>query len=315
LILQRPVGELSHSKRRRVAHRIATSHAPTGLSNRERFSTELVGRIAARRRLSTIGSLRRALDANQIVVDFQPIVSIHDRRVSGAEGLVRWQHPQLGLLAPAAFIHMVERTGLIASLTRHVLERSIAECAAWRRGGSEMSVAVNLSARNLLDRSLAREVGCLIDDYGLRPDALQLEITESMIMSDPDRALATVGALKELGVRVSIDDFGTGYSSLSNVKRLPIDELKIDRSFVSAMSHDDNDMIIVRSTINLGHDLGLDVVAEGVEDEDTLQHLGRLQCDLAQGYHIGRPMPAVAFREWIAEQPARGRGESEPARC
>ena len=153
----------------------------------------------------------------------------------GAEGLVRWQHPEHGLIPPGAFVQTVEQTGLIGPLTRHVLERSIAECAAWRKDGREMSVAVNLSVRNLLDRDLPKEIERLLATYGLPPEALQLEITESMIMSDPERALATVTRLSGLGARLSVDDFGTGYSSLANLRKMPIDELKIDRSFVSPM--------------------------------------------------------------------------------
>ena len=164
----------------------------------------------------------------------------------------------------------VEQTGLIGPLTRHVLERSIAECAAWRKDGRELSVAVNLSVRNLRRPRSPEGDRAPADDLRLPADALQLEITESMIMSDPERALATVTRLSDLGVRLSVDDFGTGYSSLANLRRLPIDELKIDRSFVSPMLHDESDLIIVRSTINLGHDLGLTVIAEGVEDSATL---------------------------------------------
>ena len=180
-----------------------------------------------------------------------------------------------------------------------MLEHSIAECAAWRKDGRDLSVAVNLSVRNLLDRDLPKEIERLLATYGLPPEALQLEITESMIMSDPDRAVATVTRLSDLGVRMSVDDFGTGYSSLANLRRLPIDELKIDRSFVSPMLRDESDLIIVRSTINLGHDLGLKIIAEGVEDGATLQQLALLGCDLAQGYHLSRPMPAAAFDAWL----------------
>jgi EAL domain-containing protein (putative c-di-GMP-specific phosphodiesterase class I) len=196
----------------------------------------------------------------------------------------------------------VEQTGLIGPLTRHVLERSIAQCADWRRNGNpDMSVAVNLSVRNLLDRDLPNEIERLLSAYSLPPEALQLEITESMIMSDPDRALATVTRLSDLGVRMSVDDFGTGYSSLANLRKLPIDELKIDRSFVSPMLQDESDLIIVRSTINLGHDLGLRIIAEGVEDAQTLDRLALLGCDLAQGFHVSRPMPADAFTDWLKE--------------
>jgi EAL domain-containing protein (putative c-di-GMP-specific phosphodiesterase class I) len=198
-------------------------------------------------------------------------------------------------------VQTVEQTGLIGPLTRHVLERSIAECAAWRKDGREMSVAVNLSVRNLLDHDLPREIARLLSSYGLPPEALQLEITESMIMSDPERALATVTRLSGLGVRLSVDDFGTGYSSLANLRKMPIDELKIDRSFVSPMLVNESDLIIVRSTINLGHDLGLNVIAEGVEDSLTLDELAILGCDLAQGYHVSKPMPAEAFNNWLTE--------------
>ncbi|MGI9185831.1 MAG: putative bifunctional diguanylate cyclase/phosphodiesterase [Solirubrobacteraceae bacterium] len=251
------------------------------------------------RRLSVLSDMRHALASDEIVVHYQPIVDLNDLSVTGAEGLVRWQHPEHGLIPPGAFVQTVEQTGLIGPLTRHVLERSIAECASWRKGGRELSVAVNLSVRNLLDRDLPKEIERLLATYSLPPGALQLEITESMIMSDPDRAVATVTRLSTLGVRMSVDDFGTGYSSLDNLRKLPIDELKIDRSFVSPMLRDESDLIIVRSTINLGHDLGLKIIAEGVEDGATLQHLALLGCDLAQGYHLSRPIPADEFEAWL----------------
>jgi diguanylate cyclase (GGDEF)-like protein len=253
-------------------------------------------------RLSVLSDIRHALAADEIVVHFQPIVDLDNLRVTGAEGLVRWAHPTLGLIPPGAFVQTVEQTGLIGPLTRHVLERSIAQCADWRRNGNpDMSVAVNLSVRNLLDRELPNEIERLLSAYSLPPEALQLEITESMIMSDPDRALATVKRLSDLGVRMSVDDFGTGYSSLANLRKLPIDELKIDRSFVSPMLQDESDLIIVRSTINLGHDLGLRIIAEGVEDAQTLDRLALLGCDLAQGFHVSRPMAADAFTDWLKE--------------
>jgi diguanylate cyclase (GGDEF)-like protein len=255
------------------------------------------------RRLSVLSDIRHALTGDEIVVHFQPIVDLNDRTVRGAEGLVRWQHPEHGLVPPAAFVQTVEQTGLIGPLTRHVLERSIAECAAWRRDGRALSVAVNLSVRNLLDRDLPWEIERMLDSFGVPPDALQLEITESMIMTDPERALATLSRLSDLGVRLSVDDFGTGHSSLANLRRLPIDELKIDRSFVSPMLQDESDLIIVRSTINLGHDLGLRIIAEGVEDAPTLERLATLGCDSAQGYHLSRPMSGRAFSRWLEESP------------
>ncbi len=276
------------------------------------------------RRLSVLSDMRHALASDEIVVHFQPIVDLNDLSVTGAEGLVRWQHPEHGLIPPGAFVQTVEQTGLIGPLTRHVLERSIAECAHWRASGRGLSVAVNLSVRNLLDRDLPREIERLLDTYGLPASALQLEITESMIMSDPDRAVATVARLSALGVRMSVDDFGTGYSSLANLRQLPIDELKIDRSFVSPMLRNESDLIIVRSTINLGHDLGLRIIAEGVEDGATLQRLALLGCDLAQGYHMSRPMPSDDFARWLRDatpekmragaQGARAPGSEWPAR-
>ena len=253
------------------------------------------------RKLSVLSDFRRALTHDELVVYFQPIVDVVGTRVRGAEALVRWEHPTRGLLPPGAFVEAVEQTGLIAPMTRLVMERAVEQCAQWRRDGRDLSVAVNLSVRNLLDRDLPNQVDRILSTYGLPPEALQLEITESMVMSDPERVLATVARLNELGVRLSVDDFGTGYSSLANLRQMPIDELKIDRSFVSPMLQGESDLIIVRSTINLGHDLGLRVIAEGVEDAQTLTRLARLGCDLAQGYHVSRPLPAAGFTKWLDE--------------
>jgi diguanylate cyclase (GGDEF)-like protein len=250
-------------------------------------------------RLNLLSDVRRALDSDEVIVHYQPQVGLQDMRVHGVEALVRWQHPRFGLLPPSAFIGTVEQTSLIGPLTRHVLRQSIAQCATWRRAGHELSVSVNLSVRNLLDRDLPAEIERLLAAHELAPSALQVELTESMIMSDLDRALATLVRLSDLGVRISVDDFGTGYSSLQNLKRLPIDELKIDKSFVTQMLGDESNLIIVRSTVNLGHDLGLKVIAEGVEDEATLAQLSGLGCDLIQGYHISRPLPADALDDWL----------------
>lgn len=248
--------------------------------------------------LNVLTDLPRALSADEIVLHYQPIVALGDGSIRGAEGLVRWEHPHHGLLGPASFIQVVEQTGLIGPLTRHVLDRAIGQCARWRDSGQELSVAVNLSVRNLLDQDLADDIGSLLDRHSLPPDALQLEITESMIMTDTDSSLRTLVELSELGVELSVDDFGTGYSSLANLRRLPIDQLKIDRSFVTPMLKDESDLIIVRSTINLAHDLGLRIVAEGVEDRPTLIRLASLGADLAQGYHLSRPLPVSAFDDW-----------------
>jgi diguanylate cyclase (GGDEF)-like protein len=265
--------------------------------------------VYSRRRLNVLSDFQRALGADEIVVHYQPIVDMEGGFVFGAEALVRWQHPELGLLSPATFIQLVEQTPMIGPLTRHVIDAAIAQCATWRRAGQALTVSVNLSVRNLLDGDLPREIERSLADHGLPAAALHLEITESMIMSDPDRSVATLISLSGLGIRLSIDDFGTGYSSLGHLSRMPVNELKIDRSFVTPMLQDESNLIIVRSTINLGHDLGLEVVAEGVEDEPTLERLAELGCDRVQGYHISRPLPADAFTRWLdGAQPRRSPG-------
>ena len=268
------------------------------------------------RRLTVLTDFRRALESDEFVVHFQPIVDIGSFDPRGAEGLVRWQHPELGLIPPGDFIPIAEQSGLIGPLTRHVLERSIEQCAGWRRAGQDLTVAVNLSVRDLLDRELPRRIERMLDEHHLDADALQLEVTESMLMSDPDRALETVVRLRDRGVRVAVDDFGTGFSSLANLKRLPINELKIDRSFISPLLNGESNLIIVRSTINLGHDLGLTVIAEGVENELTLKRLATLGCDLAQGFHLSPPLPSDAFGDWIelAAKPRSGEPEGEAGR-
>jgi diguanylate cyclase (GGDEF)-like protein len=247
------------------------------------------------RRFTVLNDFRRALDEEQFVLHYQPVVEIDGSAVRGAEALIRWEHPELGLVPPNDFIPIAEQSGLIGPLTHYVLERAVAECTRWRASGRELTVSVNLSVRDLMDLDLPGRLSSILTAHDLCPSALHLEITESMIMSDPDRALDTVTRLRNLGVEISVDDFGTGYSSLSNLKRLPINELKIDRSFISSLTHDESDLIIVGSTINLGHDLGLNVVAEGVEDEITLKRLEHLSCDLAQGYYFGRPLPSKEF--------------------
>jgi diguanylate cyclase (GGDEF)-like protein len=252
-------------------------------------------------RLSMVGDFRRALEKDdEIVVHFHPIVDLGSGHVHGAEALVRWQHPELGLLQPAAFLEIVEQTGLIGAMTTHVLQKAIAECAAWHAAGRDLTMSVNLSVRNLHDPMLSSQVAQMLDRHCLSPAALKLEITESMILSDPQRALVTVESLSEIGVRFAVDDFGTGHSSLANLRRLPVHELKIDRSFVTPMLNEESDGVIVRSTIDLGHALGLKVVAEGVEDEVTLARLEEIGCDRAQGHFFSKPIPPIEFMRWIS---------------
>jgi diguanylate cyclase (GGDEF)-like protein len=253
-------------------------------------------------RLSLLGDFRRALAEDQLVVHYHPIIDLKTREVQGAEGLVRWQHPTHGLLQPGAFLQLVEQTGLIGLLTSRVVEIAIRDCARWHREGHRFTVSVNLSARNLVNPKLPAEIDALLKRYSLPSSALKLEITESMIVTDPERALATLDGLHGLGVRLALDDFGTGYSSLANLRKLPVDELKIDRSFVTPMLEDMSDLAIVRSTIDLGHSLGLRVTGEGVETAPLLNRLDELGCDLAQGHHLNVPVPADEFIAWATER-------------
>ncbi len=290
-------GEDAHALLRRAD--VAMYSAKEDHSNFKLYETRL-DRYSVKR-LSVLSDFRRGLASDEFVVHYQPVVDLDGSGVQGAEGLVRWQHPELGLLSPADFVPIAEQSGLIGPLTHYVLERAISDCTNWRAHGHDLAVAVNLSVRDLLDQNLPGQVSRVLVAYNLPPERLHLEITESMIMSDPDRALATVRRLRDLGVRISVDDFGTGYSSLWNLKTLPVNELKIDRSFISTLLQDESDLIIVRSTIGLGHDLGLRVIAEGVEDEMTLKRLELLGCDLAQGYHLGRPAPSEVFLGSLVE--------------
>jgi EAL domain-containing protein (putative c-di-GMP-specific phosphodiesterase class I) len=219
--------------------------------------------------------------------------------VQSAEALVRWQHPTHGLLPPSEFIELAEVSGLIRPLTRWVIENVLGQLRAWSDEGVALRVAVNLSVKDLYDRDLVAWLDDRLDAWGVDASLLKLEITESELMDDPLLALEVLGKLKTLGVWTSIDDFGTGYSSLAYLKHLPIDELKIDKSFVGNLVHDQNDLVIVRSTIDLSHNLGLTVVAEGVEDAATLERLAELTCDRAQGFFVSRPLPGTAVAGWL----------------
>ena len=255
------------------------------------------------RRLALLGGLRRALERDELLLHYQPKADVQSGRVLGAEALVRWQHPEHGLLGPDEFIPLAERTGLIHPLTRWVLEAALRQAAAWHRAGHRLSVAVNVSTRCLLDRGLPDEVAELLAAWEVPAGSLVLEVTESAVMADPSRALDVLGRLHAMGVRLALDDFGTGYSSMAYLKALPVDELKVDRSFVGEMVTSPSDSMIVRSTIDLGHNLGLRVVAEGVESQDAWRQLEALGCDTAQGYYLGRPMPAADLEHWL-ERPA-----------
>jgi diguanylate cyclase (GGDEF)-like protein len=254
-------------------------------------------------RLSLLGDLRRALERDELILHYQPKVSVSTGEVVGAEALVRWLHPTRGLLFPDSFIPMAEQTGLIGSLTHRVLEIAVIQARTWAEAGRAIQVAVNLSARNLLDEQLPEQVGALLAVHALPASLLELEVTESAIMSDPVLAGRLLQRLADLGVRLSIDDFGAGYTSLGQLKTLPVSELKIDRSFVMSMNDDASDALIVHSVVDLGHNLGLTIVAEGVETAEALSALKEFRCDIAQGYYIARPMAIDNFDLWCLDRP------------
>src|SRR3954471_21173780 len=256
------------------------------------------------RRLSLAGGLRSAIQEGQIRLYYQPKADLRTGRIMGAEALARWDHPEFGIVGPSEFVPIAEQTGLITPLTSFVLDAALSQVREWRDAGLELSVAVNLSARSFLDTQLAAEIPRLLAKHGVEAELLELEITESMLMTDPARAEATITRLRQIGLSLSIDDFGTGYSSLANLKRLPVDAIKIDKSFVMEMAVDASDAAIVRSTIELAHNLGLQVVAEGVESEDAWRHLEALGCDYAQGYYLARPLPADVATRLIRERGA-----------
>jgi diguanylate cyclase (GGDEF)-like protein len=257
----------------------------------------------SRERLRTVEELRIALDADQLTVFYQPQCDVASGAVVGVEALVRWQHPDRGLLAPDQFLPLVERTGLMPLLTASVLRQSLLQCRRWRADGLRVGVSVNLSASSLLDQDLPEQVRSLLAANDLPGGALTLELTENTLMADPEQCRATLVRLKQLGVWLSIDDYGTGYCSLSYLQDLPVDELKLDRVFLTDLQHSRN-AAIVRSTIDLAHALSLRLVAEGVEDQGSLDLLRSLGCDTAQGYHLSRPLPAGAMTGWLLQRAA-----------
>jgi diguanylate cyclase (GGDEF)-like protein len=256
------------------------------------------------RRLSLAGGLRQAIQNGEITLFFQPKARLGDGEIVGVEALARWEHPRLGLVGPTEFVPIAEQTGLITPLTSHVLDAALAQVRAWKDQGRELTVAVNLSARSFLDAQLAVEIPRLLEKWGVDARLLELEITESMLMLDPGRAQAVLERLSRIGLTLSVDDFGTGYSSLANLKRLPVDVIKIDKSFVMDMAIDASDAAIVRSTIDLAHNLGLRVVAEGVESHQAWTRLKELGCDLAQGFYVSRPLPAPDLARLLGERVA-----------
>jgi len=251
-------------------------------------------------RLALIGELREALTRRDLVLHYQPKIDIDSGRLVGAEALVRWHHRTRGLVLPDEFLPLAEHTDLIGPLAWYVLDAALTDVRRWADQGPPLAVSVNLSARNLHDIHLPETVAALLITHGVAPELLVIEVTESALMSDPPRARQVLMALAESGVRISIDDFGAGYTSLSQLKTLPISELKIDKSFVIGMCADRSNALIVESVIDLGHNLGIKIVAEGVEDEQALDVLRRFGCDVVQGFHFSKPVPAARFEHWRA---------------
>jgi diguanylate cyclase len=262
-------------------------------------------------RLTLIGQVRPAIENEEFVLYYQPKLRLTDGHVVGVEALVRWQHPERGLVFPDDFIPMVEQTVLLRPLTAFVLNEALRQWHSWRLGGLDVQVAVNLSARNLLDQALPEQVAEALAKWGAPASILCLELTESFLMSDPTRSIGVMDELSRVGVQLSIDDFGTGYSSLAYMRRLPINEIKIDRSFVTNMDVDASNATIVKATVDLGRNMGLRVVAEGVENEATWKMLESVGCEVAQGYWMSRPIPAADATKWILEREAATRGYEE----
>lgn len=251
------------------------------------------------KRLALMTELRSAMLENQLFLHYQPKIDLQTYRTVGVEVLVRWEHPEYGRIPPGQFIQVAETTKLIGPLTLWILENALKQWRMWYEQGLETDVAVNLSVRNLLDQALPAQIRRLMQKHQVDATCLEMEITESAIMADPDGALAVLTQIDRMGVGLSIDDFGTGYSSLAYLKRLPIQKLKIDLSFISHMTENEQDAIITKTITNLAHEFGLQVVAEGVENVETMQALQKLECDQVQGYYISRPLSAEDMTQWL----------------
>jgi diguanylate cyclase (GGDEF)-like protein/PAS domain S-box-containing protein len=281
-----------------------------GRNNYQFYSADLSAKAFERLTLET--SLRRALERDEFLLYYQPQVDIKSQRLIGVEVLIRWRHPELGVVSPTQFIPLAEETGLIVPIGEWVLRSACTQARAWRAAGLGFgSITVNISGRQFADPALAARIGQVLSDTKLDAGLLELEITESVVMHDPQSAVHTLEQLNAMGVRIAIDDFGTGYSSLAYLKRYPIDTLKVDQSFVRDVTHDPNDASIVQAIIAMARSMQLRVIAEGVETEEQLTFLRTHGCEAVQGYLFSRPVPAEEARELIA----RGRFSSMPARA
>lgn len=253
-------------------------------------------------RLSLINDLKQAIPAGELELHFQPKMCLKTKTVTHAEALVRWQHPTLGMVPPDNFIHIAEQTGQIKALTRWVFVTALDQYNAWQEQGIDLNIAINVSAENLKENDFHHFICQSIMAAKVPAEKITLEVTESSVVEDPEAAIKLLAEFKDYGMKISIDDYGTGYSSLAQLKQLPVHELKIDKSFIQHLEHDEDDQIIVRSTIELAHNMGLHVVAEGIEDEFALNWLAAHGCELAQGYYISKPKPAVELTPWLLAQ-------------
>ena len=250
-------------------------------------------------RYELIAGLREAIERDQLVLHYQPKIDLRTRSLGGAEALVRWKHPTEGLLYPDRFIHLAETSGLMKPMTAWIINDAVRQCRKWRDEGLAIQIAVNLSPVMLRDGTVPETVAAILEKWEIEPELLKVEITESSIMADPGQAMFVLSLLRTSGISISIDDFGTGYSSLANLRQIPFDEIKIDKSFVMEMLSNDSDSAIVHATIDLAHNLGRQVIAEGVENQETLKRLAEWGCDLAQGYFISRPVDPEKMMEWV----------------
>jgi diguanylate cyclase (GGDEF)-like protein len=258
-------------------------------------------------RLALLGEVRPALERGEFVLFYQPKLDLRSGRVTSVEALLRWRHPQRGMVAPLEFISLIEQTALVGPVTLHVIDLALRQLSIWRTAGLELGISVNLSARNLHDPELAHQIEALLHSHAVPASALTVEVTESAAIADPETAVGVLDTLRSLGVGVSIDDFGSGHASIAYLARLPVTELKIDRSFVSCMCQSPRDEAIVRTTIDLGRHLDLHVVAEGIETAEVCERLAAMGCDTGQGYLISRPAPAEELTPWLHER-VGGRG-------
>lgn len=280
---------------------VAMYHAKEGQSGYRIYDEELNDGMVSH--LVMQNEIRDAINNNELVLHYQPRIDFRNNTINGVEALVRWQHPKHGLLAPDKFIPQAEQSGLIKPLTYYVLRESLMQCAEWKARGMTLPVSVNISAINIQDPEFPGQVARLLEEIDVPASQLELELTETAVMAEPVRAVECIKKLHDLGLQVAVDDFGTGYSSMAYLKELLVARIKIDRSFVTDMIDNHNDAVIVRSTVELGHNLGMKVIAEGVEDQNVWDRLKEMGCDGAQGFYMGRPLDPVEFLAWMNDSP------------